>query len=72
MGLTTRGDGAKKEADGCPGLGLKVVTFFQALSDHERIGEWHNRAHDNLGSLARVDRLEFEIVGGGILDQRRR
>src|SRR5262245_29315574 len=59
MGSTAGCDGAKQETDGGAGLGLEVVTLFQALADHERIRETHDRAHDQFGGFARLDRLEF-------------
>ena len=52
-------DGAEQEAHGGAGVGLEVAAVFHALGDQNRMAEGRDRLHDQLGGLARVDRVEL-------------
>src|SRR5262245_25199399 len=52
-------EGAEEEAHGCAGVGLEIATVLQALGDQDRMREAHDRAHDDVGGLARIHRLEL-------------
>src|SRR5438445_13789415 len=59
MGLTAGGYGAEEKANRCPGLSLEILALLQALTDQERVSEDQDRPHDQLGSVAGVNRLEL-------------
>src|SRR5215813_14217602 len=52
-------DGAEKEAHGGARVGFEIAAVLQALGDQHRMREAHDRAHDDLGGLARIHRLEL-------------
>src|SRR5439155_18104755 len=67
--LLARGYGAQEKPDGSPGLRFQVVAFFQAVTDYKRVREGYHRAHDQFGSLARIDLLEFASLDPVAQDQ---
>src|SRR5829696_4552173 len=69
IGSTARSDSAEEKADRRAGLSLKVGTLFHALADHKRVRERHDRAHDQFGGFARINRLEFASVDAVPQDQ---
>ena len=58
MGLSGR-NCAQEESDGCPRRGFKVLALLQALTNNERMREGDDRPHDQVGRLARINRLEL-------------
>src|SRR3984893_16693113 len=66
---SARSYGAKEKADGGAGLGFDVVALLQALPDHERMRESNERAHHQLRSFARINRLELAAVNTVPQDQ---
>src|SRR5262245_26741712 len=56
------GDGAEGEANTGLGLGLDVSIVGQALADQNGVDEGHQRPHQKLRRLGRIDL--FELAGG--------
>src|ERR1700681_4147233 len=69
MGSTMRADGAEEKANRCAGFGLEVLALLQALTDQERMSEDDDGPHDQLGRVARVDRLELARLDAVAQDQ---
>ena len=62
MGSGAGGNGAEGEADAGFCLGLDVPLVGQALADQDGVHEGHQRPHQKLRRLGRIDL--FELAGG--------